>query len=200
MPLPSEPLPAARRSQQRRCPRQGRPGADPGPRQREHHHRGPQPAPEKRASPGAAAPGPAWAERPGSCREQPTRALLADAVREPAAPATAITSSIVWTAARRGGLNTRLAGPARDTGTLSRINRSTKGDILLGTRAACQVPEDKMTEKSERLPRPLPHHTRRSQERLERSLVCRVIQDSCRTCPYPPQTLELLPVSQTDVP
>jgi hypothetical protein len=54
-----------------------------------------------------------------------------------------------------------------------------------------------MTEKSERLRRPLPHHTRRRQGRLERR---RVIQDSCRTCPYPPQTLELLPVSQTDVP
>src|SRR5258708_27779141 len=46
------------------------------------------------ASPGAAAPGPASAQRPGSCPKQPTRALLADAVPEPAAPSTAITSSI----------------------------------------------------------------------------------------------------------
>src|SRR5258708_38658422 len=46
------------------------------------------------ASPGAAAPGPASAQRPGSCPKQPTRALLADAVPEPTAPSTAITSSI----------------------------------------------------------------------------------------------------------
>jgi hypothetical protein len=139
--------------------------------------------------PPPAAPGPASAERPGSCREQPTRALLADAVPEPAAPATAITSSIAGpqraavgsTPGWPGWLATQASSPeyaGQQNGTYCR------------TRAVCQVPEDKMTEKSGRLPRPLPHHTRRSQGRLP-AAGCRVIEDSCRTCPYPPQTLRL---------
>jgi hypothetical protein len=112
------------------------------------------------ASPGAAAPGPGSAQRLCSCREQPARELLVDAGPEPAAAATVITSLDRRTAARRGGL----AGLARDTGVLSRICRSTKRGILLSPR--CLRGAGRHDErKSERLPRPLPHHTRASHEK-----------------------------------
>jgi hypothetical protein len=62
------------------------------------------------ASPGAAAPGPASAQRLGRRRDQPAPARLTDAIPEPAAPATAITPrSLERSAPRRAR---RLAGRA----------------------------------------------------------------------------------------
>ncbi len=72
------------------------------------------------------------------------------------------------TAARRAGAR-RLAGRASSRHRHPLPNmQDKKAGHTAKTRAVCQVPEDTMTEKSERLPRPPPHHTRRSQGRLER--------------------------------
>ena len=103
-----------------------------------------------------------------------------------------------WTAARRGGLGAWLAGLARDTGILSRIGRTIKRTYCR-VRAVCPVPEDKMTENQSGCLVPY-HITLGVVTGGSNTAGRRVIQDSCRICPYPPQTLELLPVSQTDVP
>ena len=72
-----------------------------------------------------------------------------------------------------------------------------KRDIL--PNPVCQVPEDKMTENQSGC-LVLFHITLGAVRGGSNTAGRRVIQDICRICPYPPQTLELLPVSQTDVP
>jgi len=68
------------------------------------------------------------------------------------------------------------------------------------TRAVCQVPEDKMTENHGGCLVPF-HITLGAGRGGSNAAGCRVIEDSCRTCPYPPQTLELLaPVSPRPIP
>jgi hypothetical protein len=110
-------------------------------------------------SPGAAAPGATWGERLG-CREQASRARLADAVPEPAAPATASPPrSPECSAPCRAR---RLAGRAgsRHGHPLPDMHDN-KAEHPAGTRAVCQLPEDNRTANQGRLPRP-PHHTTRS--------------------------------------
>jgi hypothetical protein len=132
---------------------------------------------------GAAAPGATSAERPGSCQDQATRALPADAVPAPAAPATPITG-----AQRRAGLDAWLAGLARDTGILSRICRTTRRNIPLKPElpARCRRQHDR--NQSGRL---APQHTTRSQGRLGRCQAP-VIQTAAGFAP----TLELPRVSR----
>ena len=141
-----------------------------------------------RASPGAAAPATSG-ERPGRCREQAARAPLADAVREAAAPATAITPPSSGRRppcrARRAGWPGWLVTQASSPGDAGQQGRN----ILL--KAALPA----SWRKTNRTENPggclvLPHHTTRNRGRPGR---CRPPghPESCRICPHPPQTFEL---------
>src|SRR6266702_6501761 len=98
-----------------------------------------------RASPGAAPPGATSGERPGSCREQASRARPADAVPEPAAPATAITPPIAGP--RRAVPGSRPGWPgclATRASSPGYVNN--KAEHTAETRAVRQLPEGHRTE------------------------------------------------------
>jgi hypothetical protein len=118
-----------------------------------------------------------------------------------------------WTAARCGGLGAWLAGLARDRHPLPNMQHDKTGHTAepalsarcrktrwqkIGAAAVNAVTRGQFSTDGDRLPRPVPHHTRRSQGRLDRRRMP-VIEDSCRTCPYPPQTLDFFPFPRTDV-
>jgi hypothetical protein len=113
---------------------------------------------------------------------------LADAVPEPAAPSTAITSSIGPQRAAVGLTPGWLATQASSPGYAGQHTERAAERAL----PACKVRAGNMTEESERLPRPLPLHTRRSRGRLERHRVPGHPR-YCRSCRYPPPTLGFLP-------
>jgi hypothetical protein len=66
-------------------------------------------------------------------------------------------------------------------------------------RTVCQMPEDKTTDNQSGC-LVLSHITLGAVRDRSNAAGCRVTQDSCRICPCPPPTLELLPVSNAAVP
>ncbi len=134
------------------------------------------------ASPRAAPPGATSAQRPGRSREQATRTRPADAVPEPAAPATAITRPVAGaqravpgsTPGWPGWLATRASSPD--------MQDNKAGNIPLRSRCLPAAADDR-TENVEAAASP---HTTRIRGRLGH---CQAPDHpaGCRICPHPPR-------------
>jgi hypothetical protein len=194
-PIRSERQAAARRSQQHHHPRQGPPGhSSPWQCRYHHHHRRLQRAPVH--APAPEQPHPARLRRSGRVvagSSRPARLWRLPSWSLQRLPRDHPFRSPGRSAPRRAR---RLAGRAGSRHRHPVPHRQdNKAEHAARTRAACQAPEDTMTAKSDRLPRPPPPH-------YAESAAARTPPghpDNCRICPHPPQPLSFPPVSPDDL-